>query len=184
MNIRGIFRSALSSLAVTFLPELLCADDLVFAKHGQAMIAIHAPGENEWAGRRLADRLFKYTGARAEVHTGEIPPPVPSSLVVIGTPQSNLVVKDVAGTDERIEGLGDEGYLLKNASWQQRAVLVAVVRPDQKPGRDPVVAVPPKEGTDMGLRRIEVGASHEPRGDGHGRTLDPGQPTFPQTVSP
>ena len=125
MCIRGIFRSALASLALTFLPGLLCADDLVFAKQGQAKIAIHAPGENEWAGRRLADRLFKYTGARAEVHTGEIPPPAPSSLVVIGTPQSNLVVRDVAGTDERIDGLGDEGYLLKSASWQQRSVLVA-----------------------------------------------------------
>ena len=52
-------------------------------------------------------------------------PGVPSSLVAIGTPQSNPVVNDVAGTDARIEGLGEEGYLLQGATWQGRAVLIA-----------------------------------------------------------
>ena len=35
------------------------AEEFVLAEKGQAKIAIFAPGENEWAGRRLADRLLK-----------------------------------------------------------------------------------------------------------------------------
>jgi len=125
MTVQGRFRLVLAGLASILLPGSLFAGDLVFVNQGKEQIAIHAPGENEWAGRRLADRLFQYTGARVEVHTGEFPPAEPSSLVAIGTPQSNPVVKDIAGIDGRIEELGEEGYLLQIASWQGRAVLIA-----------------------------------------------------------
>lgn len=125
MKIKVCFRSAAASLASIMLSVPLFAADLVLVNHGKEQVAIHAPGENEWAGRRLADRLFQYTGARVEVHTGELPPAEPSRLVAIGTPQSNPVVNEVVGTDPRIEGLGEEGYLLKSTSWQERAVLVA-----------------------------------------------------------
>ena len=121
----GRFGIALACLSLALSPQTLIAGDFVPAEQQQAKIAIYAPGENEWAGRRLADRLLKLTGAPVIVHTGEVPPADPSALVVIGTLQSNSVVKSVVGADDRVDGLGDEGYLLKTASWQDRAVLVA-----------------------------------------------------------
>ena len=125
MTIQALFLSVLISVASFVMPVSMFAADIVLVNQGKEHVAIHAPGENEWAGRRLADRLFQYTGARIEVHTGELPPTDPSSLIAIGTPQSNQVVSDVAGTDARIEGLGEEGYLLQSVSWKGRAVVIA-----------------------------------------------------------
>ena len=106
-------------------PDLLHADEFVLVGGGKPAVSIHSPGENEWAGRRLADRLRKLTGATVMVYTDELPPESPAALVVIGTPASNPVVKAIAGDDKRIGDLGDEGYLLKTAKWQERLVLVA-----------------------------------------------------------
>ena len=124
MNRRERLLSLMTCLTCLFLSGSIFAGDLVLVQQGKAHCAIHAPGENEWAGRRLADRLFQFTGVRVEVHTGELPPAEPLLLVAIGTPQSNPLVKDIVGTDSRIEELGVEGYLLQSASWRGRAVLI------------------------------------------------------------
>ncbi len=115
----------LCGLLCLFLPPSLRAEDFVLVEKGQARIAIHAPGENEWAGRRLADRLFKFTGARVPVHTGKLPPETKAPIVVVGTPTTNSTVKSVLDGDKRIDDLGEEGYVLKIARWNERDVLVA-----------------------------------------------------------
>ena len=70
------FMMALACLLLALTPQTLVAGDFVFAEQQQAKMTIFAPGENEWAGQRLVDRLLKLTGARAIVHTGELPPEI------------------------------------------------------------------------------------------------------------
>ena len=101
------------------------AEEFVLAEKGQAKIAIFAPGENEWAGRRLADRLLKLTGAQVEVETSAEPPASPPALIAIGTAQTNSLANAVLNADERVGGLGEEGYILKCGRWQDRPILAA-----------------------------------------------------------
>lgn len=112
-------------LAVAATSTGLRAGELVLVEKGKPLVSIFAPGENEWAGKRLAERLFKLTGARVTVRATAPPLDDRSALIAIGTAQSNPVANDVLGTDERISGLGEEGYILKAGRWRGRPVLVA-----------------------------------------------------------
>jgi hypothetical protein len=105
--------------------SLALGDELILAEKGMPKITIFAPGENEWAGKRLANRLFKWTGANVPVQTGATPPAGPGALIAIGTAESNPVAKGLIAADKRVGGLGEEGYILKNGRWQGRPVLVA-----------------------------------------------------------
>lgn len=106
-------------------PSRLQAGDLVLAEKGQHTITIFAPGDNEWVGRRLADRLLKLTGARVPVATAADPPGPPAPLVAVGTAETNPVVKELLGADRRVAGLGEEGFILKVGRWRDRPVLIA-----------------------------------------------------------
>jgi hypothetical protein len=101
------------------------AEDLILVARGQPVATIHAPGENDSAGLRLARRLERLTGAKLDVHTGDLPPQASVPLITIGSPESNLVVREIVRGDERIAALGDEGYLLQTARWRDREILVA-----------------------------------------------------------
>ena len=119
-----------SSLPVVLIllavgPTALRADELVLVEKGQHKVSIFAPGDNEWAGKRLADRLLKLTGARVPVLTTAQPPAPKFVLIAIGTVQTNPVVKEVLGDDKRIAGLGEEGYILKAGVWKGEPILVA-----------------------------------------------------------
>ncbi|MBM4071702.1 MAG: hypothetical protein FJ271_22670 [Planctomycetes bacterium] len=103
----------------------LHADELVLVDKGKPRAIIVAPGENEWAGKRLADRLLKLTGARVTVQTDVQLPASPPWVIAIGTTSTNPIVKAVLGGDERIAGLGEEGYVLKAGRCSGVPVLVA-----------------------------------------------------------
>ena len=98
------------------------ADEFGLAANRQPVALVHAPGENLWAGRRLVERLEGWTGAKltvvSEVEVGG------GDLVAIGTPESNLIVRDALAGDDRIAGLGEEGYILKVVRWRDRRVLI------------------------------------------------------------
>ena len=91
---------------------------------GQARVLIHAPGENQWAGERLAERIERWTGTTLPVSLEPLPPG-DKTLVSVGTPQSSAVVQAVLDQDSRLGELGEEGYILKVGQWNGRDVLVA-----------------------------------------------------------
>ncbi|MFN0054275.1 MAG: hypothetical protein ACKV0T_19030 [Planctomycetales bacterium] len=101
------------------------AGDFFLVDGGQSRVTIYAPGENEAAGRRLADRVQKLTGVHIAVATDEQPPAAPVPLVALGTPESNRLIANILATDQRIAGLGDEGYLLQVIRRPDRVVLLA-----------------------------------------------------------
>lgn len=101
------------------------ADEIALVDQGKPASLIFAPGENKWAGHRLADRLHKLTSARVLVHTEGKLPDSPPLLIAIGTAATNQVVRDVVAGDPRLAGLGEEGYLLKVGKWKGNRVLVA-----------------------------------------------------------
>lgn len=115
----GIF-----ALSLLFVGELL-ADELVLVKRGAAQATIYAPGENEWAGKRLADRIAKLSGAVTPLESAPAPSLASPLLIAVGAPDTNPVVQAVLEGDKRIAQLGEEGYLLKAGRWGDRPVLVA-----------------------------------------------------------
>lgn len=105
-------------------PTLLQGGEWVLVEQSQPRIVIHAPGENEWAGKRLAQRLNTWTGATVAVHLGEQPPDAPEGLVVVGTPTTNSIAGELLAGDAQVAQLGDEGYLLRTSRWHDRDVLL------------------------------------------------------------
>src|SRR3990172_4859176 len=101
------------------------ADQFVIARDGKPSVIIYAPGENRYAGERLADRLEKLTGARLSVAISDEVPAGEGGLIAVGTPDTNPVAREALAGDNRLSGLGEEGYLLKVAKWRGRQVLLA-----------------------------------------------------------
>jgi len=100
-------------------------DMFVLAKDGWSLVSVYAPKENQWAGKRLADRLERVTGAKVRVGNGTDPPKGENGLIAVGTRANNPVVKAVLEKDERVDDLGEEGYILKMGRWNDLPVLVA-----------------------------------------------------------
>ena len=86
---------------------------------------MYAPGEACWAGARLVDRVRRFTGVELPLDTrrSSLAPDV--ELVVVGTPDTSAVVASLMEKDPRSSDLGDEGYLLKIAAFEERQVLLA-----------------------------------------------------------
>ena len=112
------------SACVLTAPSIGLADDFILAEKGAAKAVIFAPGENQWAGKRLSDRIERWTGAKLEVITAAKVPAGKMLLIAIGSPKSNPVVKDVLGKNGSAS-LGDEGFILKSAKWHKRPVVIA-----------------------------------------------------------
>lgn len=123
--LRRVAFGVLCGIVGAICPVGLRGDEFALVAEGEAKVAIYAPGENEWAGRRLADRLLRWTGATVAVHVDELPPDSPAAIVSVGPPTTNVIAKAVAGADSRLTALGDEGYLLETADWNGRRILIA-----------------------------------------------------------
>lgn len=115
--------SVIATALAVFVPNQANAGEFPLVTQGKSAVVIYAPGENEPIGRRLADRLARFTGAKVEVATDVPPKTIP--LVVVGTPRTNALVKELLATDARIEQLGDEGYLLKASKLDSQPALIA-----------------------------------------------------------
>jgi len=100
---------------------------ITLVAEGKAQAAIHAPGENESAGRRFARRLQERTGVELPVLTAE-PPADAGPLVAVGTPRNNPIVAKLVGDDPRLAGPGDEGFLLKTFAGDSQPTIVATGR--------------------------------------------------------
>lgn len=86
--------------------------------------AIYAPGENVWAGQRLARRIQLWTGVEVPIHSTAVPS-TPSTIIAIGTAKDNPLIRHITREDKRMKDLGPEGYLLRSAEWHGRRVIVA-----------------------------------------------------------
>lgn len=101
------------------------AGEFVIARQGKSLVTVYAPGESQWAGTRLVDRVKRLTGVDLRLHTAKWVPTGEGAVVAVGTPDSNQVASAIVGKDSRIKQLGEQGYLLKVADWNGRRVLVA-----------------------------------------------------------
>jgi dienelactone hydrolase len=86
---------------------------------------VYAPGENQWAGKRLVDRVHTLTGTSLMLEVGPEVPAGRENLIAVGTPESNAVVRDALAVDDRLADLGEEGYILKVTRWRDCRTLVA-----------------------------------------------------------
>ena len=101
------------------------AGDFAIVADGRSEVTVYAPGENQWAGLRFADRIRRLTGVEVVLQTATALPVGDGGVVAVGTPASNAIVAAVAGDDDRIDGLGEQGYMIKVGIWQDRRVLAA-----------------------------------------------------------
>lgn len=101
------------------------ASEFAIVADGRSAVTVYAPGENQWAGLRFADRIQRLTGVEVVLQTATALPVGDGAVVAVGTPTSNAVVATVAGDDDRIAGLGEQGYMIKVGIWQDRRVLAA-----------------------------------------------------------
>jgi len=104
------------------------ATDVYLTEHGRAVAHVYAPFDNEWAGRRLAGRLKQWTGSDLTLQCAGAKPEGSGDLIAIGTVESNPVVREVLGENPRLEGLGEEGYILQTIRWKDRPTVVAAGR--------------------------------------------------------
>src|SRR5438128_478596 len=101
------------------------AQPFILVEDGESRALIYAPGENQRAGHRLAERLRDLTGAQVRLETGSAAPEGAENLVAIGTPESNALVREAMKQDPRAGGLAEEGYLLKLVRSNGRRILFA-----------------------------------------------------------
>ena len=118
----------LVTTSVLLAPPDLWAGGFVVAQNGESKALIYAPGETEWAGVRLADRVRRWTGVSVPVHSKTAVYPGNSNLIAVGVPGNNPVVRESLGADPRLADLGDQGYILKVTTWRGRPVLIAAGR--------------------------------------------------------
>jgi hypothetical protein len=116
------------SVAVAGVWQAAEAGEFILVRDQRLAATIFAPGENVWAGRRLADRIERLTGARMAVVSEAAAPESNEALVAVGTPESNVVVREALAGDRRVAGLGEDGYILTLARWRGRPTLVAAGR--------------------------------------------------------
>ena len=95
------------------------------AEGGRSLVTVYAPGESQWAGARLVDRVSKLTGVELRLMTTAAEPAAGEDVVAVGTPDGNPIVRRVLGQDDRIKDLGQEGFVLRVAESGGRRVLVA-----------------------------------------------------------
>ncbi len=108
-----------------WLPSTVAADELLLIGDGQAHVQVFAPGEAQWAGRRLADRLQRWTGVAPPVQVTGQEPEGDGDLIIIGTPETTPLIKTLTQNGAQLTELGEEGYLLRVEQWQGRRVLLA-----------------------------------------------------------
>src|SRR5688572_16064431 len=81
------------------------APSFTLVRGNQPIAHVHAPGPNEWAGHRLAERLDRWAGVKLLVQReGEVPAGE-HELIAIGTPQTNAVVREALAGDMRLAEL-------------------------------------------------------------------------------
>src|SRR5580765_5007627 len=103
------------------------AGELRLVTHGQETLTIIAPGENEWVGRRLSDRILQWTGVALPVISktdGSLPS---GDAILVGTVQTNAFVRELLPADS-VSGLGDEGFVLRVSPWGKHRALIATGR--------------------------------------------------------
>ncbi len=120
LTLRGV-----SALMAVILAADATAQEIVLLKDGRSLATVYAPGESQWAGLRLVDRLARFTGVELDLQTREGVPAGTGAILAVGTPASNAIVKELLGQDPRLTGLGEDGYILKAGVWQGRPVLAA-----------------------------------------------------------
>ena len=120
LTLRGV-----SALMAVILAADATAQEIVLVKDGRSLATVYAPGESQWAGLRLVDRLERFTGVELDLQTREGVPVGAGAILAVGTPASNAIVKELLGQDPRLTGLGEDGYILKAGVWQGRPVLAA-----------------------------------------------------------
>ena len=99
--------------------------DFRLVEAGKPRAVVFAPDENRWAGQRLADRVKRWTGVELRVEEAAAELEARHLVVAVGTPDSNPVIAAALAADNRLTELGEEGYVLKVATWKGRRVLVA-----------------------------------------------------------
>lgn len=100
------------------------APDIFLVREGRRAAYVFAPGENQWAGMRLVDRIRRWTDVELQLVTSTAVPTPDSPVIAIGSPQTNPLIEQVAGDDPRWADLGEQGYLVSAVSDDDRNVLV------------------------------------------------------------
>ena len=116
----------LLALTFTVVPATLArAGGFALVEDGDPAAFIFAEGPNQWAGRRLADRVAAWSGVRVPVRASSFPPEQRHERVVaVGTPGDNRIVRELLADDPRLADLGDQGSLLTVADSDGRRVLL------------------------------------------------------------
>ena len=121
MRILLVAAACLHLVATTVQGE----SDFKLVEAGKPRAVIFAPDEHRWAGQRLADRVKRWTGVELRVVEAAAKLDGRHEVVVVGTPDSNPAIAAALAADQRLADLGEEGYILKVATWKGRRVLVA-----------------------------------------------------------